>query len=151
MSPLSKIIGLLQIDSTVGDLAGNAERLELLTAIAQANGAQVAIATELAVCGYPPRDLLLQPDFITTSFETAKNLAVEIPVLVGTPIPPDHERNLPANGVVRAGVLQAVPNKDNTNRVVAKKQLLPSYDVFDETRYFTPANRSGICLSLIHI
>ena len=107
MSPLSKIIGLLQIDSTVGDLAGNAERLESLTAIAQANGAQVAIATELAVCGYPPRDLLLQPDFITTSFETAKNLAVEIPVLVGTPIPPDHERNLPANGVVRAGVLQA--------------------------------------------
>ena len=120
MSHLSKIIGLLQIDSTVGDLSGNAERLESLTAIAQANGAQVAIATELAVCGYPPRDLLLQPDFITTSFETAKNLAVEIPVLVGTPIPPDHERNLPANGVVRAGVLQAVPNKDNTNRVVAK-------------------------------
>ena len=148
MSPLSKIIGLLQIDSTVGDLAGNAERLESLTAIAQANGAQVAIATELAVCGYPPRDLLLQPDFITTSFETAKNLTVEIPVLVGTPIPPDHERNLPANGVVRAGVLQAVPNKDNTNRVVAKKQLLPSYDVFDETRYFTPANRSGICRSI---
>ena len=100
------------------------------------------------MCGYPPRDLLLQPDFITTSFETAKNLAVEIPVLVGTPIPPDHERNLPANGVVRAGVLQAVPNKDNTNRVVAKKQLLPSYDVFDETRYFTPANRSGICRSI---
>ena len=68
MSPLSKIIGLLQVDSTVGDLAGNAERLESLTAIAQANGAQVAIATELAVCGYPPRDLLLQPDFITASF-----------------------------------------------------------------------------------
>ena len=110
--------------------------------------AQVAIATELAVCGYPPRDLLLQPDFITTSFETAKNLVVEIPVLVGTPIPPDHERILPANGVVRAGVLQTSPNKDNTNRVVAKKQLLPSYDVFDETRYFTPANRSGICRSI---
>ena len=41
-----------------------------------------------------------------------------------------------------------MPNKDNTNRVVAKKQLLPSYDVFDETRYFTPANRSGICRSI---
>lgn len=148
MSLLSKIIGLLQIDSTVGDLAGNAKRLESLSAIAHAHGAKVAIATELAVCGYPPRDLLLQPDFITTSFETAKNLAVEIPVLVGTPIPPDNQRNLPANGVVRAGLLQAVPNKDNTNRVVARKQLLPSYDVFDETRYFTPANRSGICRSV---
>ena len=148
MSLLSKIIGLLQVDSTVGDLAGNAKRLESLSAIAHAHGAKVAVATELAVCGYPPRDLLLQPDFITTSFETAKNLAVKIPILVGTPIPPDNERHLPANGVVRAGLLQAIPNKDNTNRIVARKQLLPSYDVFDETRYFTPANRSGICRSI---
>ncbi|DAC31778.1 MAG TPA: NAD(+) synthase, partial [Candidatus Poseidoniaceae archaeon] len=145
---MSKIIGLLQVDSTVGDLAGNAKRLESLSAIAHAHGAKVAVATELAVCGYPPRDLLLQPDFITTSFETAKTLAVKIPILVGTPIPPDNERNLPANGVVRAGLLQAIPNKDNTNRIVARKQLLPSYDVFDETRYFTPANRSGICRSI---
>ena len=97
MSLLSKIIGLLQVDSTVGDLAGNAKRLESLSAIAHAHGAKVAVATELAVCGYPPRDLLLQPDFITTSFETAKTLAVKIPILVGTPIPPDNERNLPAN------------------------------------------------------
>ena len=148
VSPLSRVIGLLQVDSTVGDLAGNAKRLESLARTAKNNGAKLAIATELAICGYPPRDLLLQPDFITTSFESAKSLNVDIPVLVGTPVPSENDRNLPANGVVRSGSLNASPNGDNTNRVVAKKQLLPSYDVFDETRYFSPANRSGICRSI---
>ncbi len=148
MSFLSRIIGLLQIDSTIGDLVGNARRLESLATLAKDNGACMAVATELAVCGYPPRDLLLQPDFITSSYATAKALDVGIPLLVGTPIPPEHDRQLPANGVVRAGNLYAAPNGENTNRVVAKKQLLPSYDVFDETRYFSPANRSGICRSI---
>ena len=148
MSTLSRIIGLLQVDSTIGDLAGNANRLESLANTAKINGAKLAVATELAICGYPPRDLLLQPDFIATSFESAKSLNVEIPVLVGTPVPSEHERNLPANGVVRSGLLNSSPNGENTNRVVAKKQLLPSYDVFDETRYFSPANRSGICRSI---
>lgn len=148
MSFLSRIIGLLQLDSTVGNLAGNAKRLEALASLAKQHGASLAVATELAICGYPPRDLLLQPDFITTSFETAKALAVDIPVLVGTPVPSEHERNLPANGVVRSGIRNASPNGEDANRVVAKKQLLPSYDVFDETRYFSPANRSGICRSI---
>ena len=148
MSFLSRIIGLLQLDSTVGNLTGNAKRLEALASLAKQHGASLAVATELAICGYPPRDLLLQPDFITTSFETAKALAVDIPVLVGTPVPSEHERNLPANGVVRSGIRNASPNGEDTNRVVAKKQLLPSYDVFDETRYFSPANRSGICRSI---
>ncbi len=76
VSPLSRVIGLLQVDSTVGDLAGNAKRLESLARTAKNNGAKLAIATELAICGYPPRDLLLQPDFITTSFESAKSLKV---------------------------------------------------------------------------
>ncbi len=64
VSSLSRIIGLLQVDSTVGDLAGNAARIESLAQTARQNGAKLAIATELAICGYPPRDLLLQPDFI---------------------------------------------------------------------------------------
>ncbi|MEC7255189.1 MAG: NAD+ synthase [Candidatus Thermoplasmatota archaeon] len=145
---MSRIIGLLQIDSTVGDLAGNAKRLESLANLAKDSGASMAVATELAVCGYPPRDLLLQPDFVNTSYTTAKALKVGIPLLVGTPIPPESDRYLPANGVVRAGDLHASPNGENTNRVVAKKQLLPSYDVFDETRYFSPASRSGICRSI---
>ena len=120
MSFLSRIIGLLQIDSTVGDLAGNAKRLEALANLAKDNSASMAVATELAVCGYPPRDLLLQPDFVTSSYATAKSLKVGIPILVGAPIPPEDDRYLPGNGVVRAGDLHASPNGDNTNRVVVE-------------------------------
>ena len=145
---LPRFIGLLQVDSTVGNLTGNASRLERLASIAKEHGALLAVSTELAISGYPPRDLLLQPDFINMSFDRASSLNVEIPVLVGTPVPTEDSRSLPANGVVRSGVLNAQPNGENTNRIVAKKQLLPSYDVFDETRYFHPSNRSGICRAI---
>lgn len=108
----------------------------------------MAITTELAISGYPPRDLLLQPDFIRMSQQQASSLSVDIPVLVGTPVSPDGERKLPGNGVVRAGPLSSYPNGEQTNRVVTRKQLLPSYDVFDETRYFQASNRSGICRTI---
>ena len=148
MRELSRIIGLLQVDSTIGDLSGNSERLEHLASIAKDNGALMAITTELAISGYPPRDLLLQPDFIRMSQQQASSLSVDIPVLVGTPVSPDGERKLPGNGVVRAGPLSSYPNGEQTNRVVTRKQLLPSYDVFDETRYFQASNRSGICRTI---
>ena len=148
MRKLSRIIGLLQVDSTIGDLSGNSSRLETLASIAKANGALMGITTELAVSGYPPRDLLLQPDFVRMSQQQASSLAVEIPVLVGTPVVPDGERKLPGNGVVRAGPLSSHPSGDQTNRIVTRKQLLPSYDVFDETRYFQASNRSGICRTI---
>ena len=133
------------MDSTIGDLAGNSSRIEALGKIAAQNGANVAITTELAICGYPPRDLLLQPDFVKMSFQRARNLDVEIPLLVGTPTPPDKDRQLPSNSVVRAGPSEVKSNGEQSNRIIAKKQLLPSYDVFDETRYFTPAKESGLC------
>jgi len=148
VSILPRCIGLLQVDSTIGDLAGNSIRLEKLAEIAQTNGADMVVCTELGICGYPPRDLLQQPDFINMSFERAKTLQVGIPMLVGTPVPSEDERSLPANGVVRSGPLKAQPNGENTNRIVAKKQLLPSYDVFDETRYFQASTRSGLCRSI---
>ncbi len=148
MITLSRLIGLLQVDSTVGDLTGNANRIETLSELAHDNGASLAVSTELAISGYPPRDLLLQTDFIKMSQHQASSLSVKIPVLVGTPVTPNAERQLPANGVVRAGPLSSHPNGMNTNRVVARKQLLPSYDVFDETRYFQASNRSGICRTI---
>ena len=148
MITLSRLIGLLQVDSTVGDLTGNASRIETLCELAHENGASLAVSTELAISGYPPRDLLLQPDFIKMSQHQACLLSVKIPVLVGTPVSPVSERQLPGNGVVRAGPLSSHPNGKHTNRVVARKQLLPSYDVFDETRYFQASNRSGICRTI---
>ena len=149
-------IALLQFDPTVGDLDQNGRCLAALAHQALSGGAKVGISTELAVCGYPPRDLLMERDFVERSMTAALTLETPLPVLVGTPIPAEDERTLPTNGVVRAGPAFATITGDEHGRIVAEKQLLPTYDVFDEARYFTPKNRSGLArsfggLSLIHI
>ena len=144
------MIGLLQIDPTVGDLSGNAQRLEHLSNLAAQNGASVGVTTELAISGYPPRDLLLQDEFIRLAQQTASSLNVPIPVLVGSPIEAQSSRQLPGNGVVRAGS-KNVLSSDANSHVVARKQLLPTYDVFDEARYFHPDNRSGIARTIAHL
>ena len=143
---MTRTIALLQGDSTVGDLIGNALRLESLAALAATNGAALALSTELAICGYPPRDLLLQPEFVNKAQDQACQLNVQIPVLVGTPLAPEHTKQLPSNGVVRCGPNTA--SSDHGNRVVARKQLLPTYDVFDEARYFKADNRPGIARTI---
>ena len=85
-------IGLLQMDPTVGDLHKNSERLAALAQLAEQEGAAVGVSTELAVCGYPPRDLLLEDDFIRRSLNTALSLESSLPLLVGTPLPAEDER-----------------------------------------------------------
>ena len=136
------------MDATVGDLNGNANRLSLLAQQAHDEGATIGVSTELAVCGYPPRDLLLEQDFIQHSLDVALNIRVPIPLLVGTPIPPQDDRSLPTNGVIRCGPDVASITADKSSRVVAQKQLLPTYDVFDEARYFAAENRSGLARSI---
>ena len=140
-------LALLQLDPTVGDLSGNTKRLEGLALLASNHGATVGISTELAVCGYPPRDLLLERDFVTCSFEAALNVQSSLPLLVGTPVPADDDRSLPTNGVVRCDPENETITGEELARVVAEKQLLPTYDVFDEARYFAAKNRSGLARS----
>ena len=142
------IIALLQMDATVGDLNGNATRLSMLVKQAYDEGATIGVSTELAVCGYPPRDLLLEQDFVQRSLDVALNIRVPIPLLVGTPIPPHDDRSLPTNGVIRCGPVVASITTDKSSSVVAQKQLLPTYDVFDEARYFAAENRSGLARSI---
>ena len=150
-------IALLQSNPIVGDINGNAVMIQKLANLAYESGAGFAVPTELAISGYPPRDLLLQDDFISRCHQVASDLESPIPILVGTPVPPIQDRSLPGNGVVRAG---------DSIREVTRKQLLPTYDVFDEARYFEADERPGIArtiagvdvgvticedLSLIHI
>ena len=132
-------IALLQVNPIVGDISGNASQISKLANKASQAGASLAVTTELAISGYPPRDLLLQSDFIETCHSTANNLESEIPILVGTPVPPLDDRSLPGNGVVRAG---------DSVREVTRKQLLPTYDVFDEARYFEADERPGIARTI---
>ena len=135
------LIALLQFNPTVGDIAGNAQRLQEMVRLAHFHDASVCVSTELAICGYPPRDLLMQPSFIQIAQDMAKEIHVDIPVLIGTPTVPENQREQPGNGVLLIG--NQAPAK-----VVARKQLLPTYDVFDEARYFDADDRPGIARTI---
>jgi NAD+ synthase/NAD+ synthase (glutamine-hydrolysing) len=126
-------IGLVQINPTVGDLAGNAARIR--TAVTGAPTADLFVTSEMALTGYPARDLLLEPAFIGRTREMAgqlaRDLAATAPVLVGLPIEnPSHAGRPLSNAaaLLRGGAVDRV----------FVKSLLPTYDVFDEDRYFEP-------------
>jgi NAD+ synthase (glutamine-hydrolysing) len=128
-------IALLQINPTVGDLHGNATLIANAAREAARAGASLAVAPELSLVGYLHRDLLLSPAFVRRSWERAEALAREIadgpPVLVGLPEPniADVGRPLYNSAVMlHRGKL--------AHRF--RKALLPTYDVFDEDRYFEP-------------
>ena len=135
-------IAMLQLNPTVGDIQGNAEKILEFASVAADAGADLAVTTELAISGYPPRDLLMQTDFVEYCHKVASGLNSQIPILVGTPVTASGGRNLPGNGVVRAG--------DNISEVT-RKQLLPTYDVFDEARYFEPDDQLGIARGIANL
>src|SRR6266508_2100620 len=128
-------IALLQINPTVGDLAGNARLIANALRQAAARGADLAITPELALVGYLPRDLLLSAGFVRRSWDALAELAGDTsdlpPVLVGLPEtnPSDEGRPL-----FNSAVLLREGRMDQRFR----KALLPTYDVFDEDRYFEP-------------
>ncbi|QVL53581.1 MAG: NAD+ synthase [Cyanobium sp. M30B3] len=132
-------LALAQLNPVVGDLAGNGERILAACGRAAAQGADLVLTPELSLWGYPPRDLLLLPARLEAQARVLDQLAAGLaataglpPVLVGM-AEPCGEHGLPnlhnALALVQPGGW----------RVVARKQLLPSYDVFDERRYFRPA------------
>ncbi len=129
-------VALLQINPTVGDLQGNSALIVNAARTAQARGADLAVTPELALMGYLPRDLLMSKGFVDRSWQALTRIASELkdapPVLVGvaTPNPSDMGRPL-FNSAVLLSNGAAGPTFHKT--------LLPTYDVFDEDRYFEPA------------
>jgi len=128
-------IGLAQLNPIVGDLSGNRRRILDAYGALVAQGAELVLFPELVVCGYPPRDLLFKQRFITDVEGVTRELAREIgdvPAVIGTVLANATGRGRPAyNAAVfchRGEILHA-----------AHKCLLPTYDVFDEDRYFEPA------------
>ena len=137
------LLGLAQLNPTIGDLNGNAK--QILTAARQAaiHSAQLLLTPELSLCGYPPRDLLLNASFVA-SIETAlQQLARELPpqlsVLVGTVKPNEQAQELGGQPLFNSIVLLAAGKV----QTVFYKRLLPTYDVFDEDRYFEPGLQSN--------
>ena len=123
-------VAVAQLNCVVGDLSGNARRILDAVTQAKAAGADVVLTPELALCGYPPEDLLLRPAFLQACADELAALAVQVQgvtVLVGYPAVQGGSR-YNAAAVIRDG------------RVIATyfKHRLPNYEVFDEERYFEP-------------
>jgi NAD+ synthase (glutamine-hydrolysing) len=129
-------IALLQMDPTVGDLAGNADLLYEAAMAAGEAGADLAVSSELSLLGYPPRDLLLSRSFVDESWgvcgELARRLRGGPPLLVGLA---EVNRGEAGRSLFNAAALVSGGDVQE----VFRKTLLPTYDVFDEDRYFEPA------------
>jgi NAD+ synthase/NAD+ synthase (glutamine-hydrolysing) len=132
-------IALAQFDPTVGDFAGNTASILALAERAKQRGADLAVFSELCICGYLPQDLLERPAFIDRNQKELKQLAAKIalPAIVGFV---GKNKNGTGNGVANKAALIS------GGKVVFEqsKMLLPTYDVFDESRYFQPATEQKI-------
>ena len=128
-------IAAAQVNPTVGDIPGNVQKILQGIGRAKELGAQLVVFPELCLTGYPPRDLLERPWFIDQNIDALGELASkvkDISVLVGFV-----EKNLSAEGKSLYNAAALLENGEIA--YVTFKSLLPTYDVFDEARYFEPA------------
>lgn len=141
-------IALAQINPTVGDLAGNRRLVEDSAAKAAAAGARLVVFPELALTGYPPMDLLERRGFVEDQLRELDALAPasqRIAIAVGAVLPTERRGG---KTLANAAVLLA----GGRRVAVQAKTLLPTYDVFDENRYFAPAaTRSPVTLDGVSI
>lgn len=128
-------IGIAQINSVVGDLKWNADEILSKYKELVSLGADIVVTPELSITGYPPRDLLFKSKFIDDNLSVIENLSQSIgniPIIVGCV-----EYNTQDSGNPFQNTALVIQNNQIIGR--ATKSLLPSYDVFDEARYFQPS------------
>jgi NAD+ synthase/NAD+ synthase (glutamine-hydrolysing) len=136
-------IALCQIDTTVGDLPGNLARILAHAREAASRGAELAVFPELALTGYPPRDLVEKPSFLQRTEDALAELAAgtrDLPLglVVG------YVGRAPA-GAPRRATNSAALIEHGAVTFRQTKTLLPTYDVFDESRNFEPATAQSLC------
>jgi len=135
-------IALAQINPTIGDFTGNVEKILDFTRRAADGKADLILFPELAVCGYPPADFLDKPSFIARSEEAIAEVAqatadLNIASIVG------YVTHAPA-GTGKRVMNSAALLRGGEIAFVQSKMLLPFYDVFDEQRYFAPAEKQHL-------
>lgn len=127
-------IALAQFNPTVGDFSGNSARMLEMAASAKSRAADLVIFSELCLCGYPPQDLVERPAFLERNQKYLSSLAAQMsmPAIVGYVGKAQHDMGKPAANCAAFLAEGKVLFKQ-------RKMLLPTYDVFDESRYFQPA------------
>ncbi|MFW5431732.1 MAG: NAD+ synthase [Methylophilaceae bacterium] len=126
-------IAIAQLNAVVGDISGNADKIIQFATEAKQHGASLLITPELALCGYPPEDLLFRQDFIDANQKILTRIAKTLPdmtVIIG------HIHQVNKQLFNAASILQ-----DGEIVSTYHKQVLPNYSVFDEERYFEPGNQ----------
>ncbi len=139
---VSMRIALAQINTTVGDLDGNAEKILEFANLAETGGADLVVFPELTITGYPPRDFVEKQSFVDRTADALQKIA-------------QHSREL--NVAIVAGYVARTkePSAISAQNAAAiihrgqivfeqRKMLLPNYDVFDEARYFEPAQSQSV-------
>ena len=130
------VVAIAQFNAILGDLEGNLSRIAELADEARRRGAHLLLAPELAICGYPPEDLLLRPDFFRAAEQALDALAAKvagIDLLVGHPLVADGRR-------FNAATLL----RDGQRVATYRKQRLPNYREFDEERYFSAGDSACV-------
>ena len=129
-------IAIAQLNPTVGDLAGNAQRILEAASQALELGADLLLTPELSLCGYPPRDLLMRPSFVQAMQQQVMSLAEAMPdglsALVGLAV----ENSAAASQGEKPIFNSMALLQSGQVKSIFHKRLLPTYDVFDEDRYF---------------
>ncbi len=132
-------IALAQVNPTVGDVNGNAELCVRAAHLAAERQADVVVLPELVICGYPPKDLLLAEGFVGACESAVRRIAKRLPrgltIILGTPVR-SRVRGRIGNGLVAV--------RDGKILGEYHKRLLPTYDVFDEDRYFVPGDEAVV-------
>jgi len=136
-------IAIAQLNPTIGDISGNSNLILEAAKKATVEGANLLLTPELSLIGYPPRDLLIDPSFIAAAgaqlHQLAQDLPPELAVVVGTIVPNADGVKLGGKSLFNSAVLL----QNGAVKQVFNKRLLPTYDVFDEDRYFEPGENSS--------
>jgi NAD+ synthetase len=132
-------IALVQTNPIIGDFAGNSAKILAWARQAREKGCRLAVFPELSLCGYPPQDLLERPDFIQAHDRALTELLAGISG-IGVVLGVVERRSGSGKPLYNTALLA----DDGREIARARKRLLPTYDVFDETRYFEPGVRSVV-------